>query len=207
MRHSEADPSTPRVAGVIPCSGASVRMGTEKALLDAAGATFVARVVEALRDGGCDPVFAVVPDAGARAAEEARAAGARVLVNLEPGEGPITSLRIALLTLDASADAVAFCPVDHPLIRSETVRLLLDGFAGERRQLVIPVHEGRHGHPTLFGRALYPELSDPGLTGGARTVVHRHIDDALLVPVDDEGVVTDIDTPGDYLYAMGGGRI
>jgi CTP:molybdopterin cytidylyltransferase MocA len=180
-------------------------MGTEKALLDAGGVTFVTRVVEALKVGGCDPVLVVVPDAGTRTAEEAHEAGALVLVNLEPGEGPITSLRIALLMLDGAADAVAFCPVDHPLIRARTVRTLLDAFAREAPPLLLPVHRGRHGHPTLFARSLYAELADPHLSGGARTVVHRHLDDALLVPVEDEGVVTDIDTPEEYLYAMGGG--
>ncbi len=180
-------------------------MGTEKALMDAGGATFVERVVETLRVGGCDPVFVVVTDAGGHAAAMAKRAGACVLVNLDPGEGPITSLRIALLTLDGTADAVAFCPVDHPLVRASTVRTLLDTFAGERPALVIPVHAGRRGHPTFFDRRLFTELADPALVGGARTVVHRHLEDARLVPVDDEGTIIDIDTPMEYLDAMGGG--
>jgi CTP:molybdopterin cytidylyltransferase MocA len=196
-----------RVAGVVPCAGASERMGTEKALLDAAGATFVERVVEALRFGGCGPVFVVVSDAGSRTAEMAKRAGAQVLVNLDPGEGPITSLRIALLMLDGAADAVAFCPVDHPLVRPRTVRRLVEAFARDRPPLVLPAHGGRHGHPTLFDRSLFPELADPTLEGGARTVVHAHLDEAVLVPVDDAGTVTDIDTPDEYLRAMGGGLL
>lgn len=206
MTRSPADLyATTRVAGLVPCAGVSERMGSDKALLDAGGVTFVARVVTALKEGGCDPVFVVVPDAGGRAAEEARAAGAQVLVNLEPGEGPITSLRIGLLVLGATVDAVALCPVDHPLVRADTVRALVDGFERERSALVLPVHHERHGHPTLFSWRLFDELADPRLQGGARTVVHRHLDEALLVTVDDAGIVTDIDTPAEYLDAMGRG--
>ncbi len=198
-------PRTVRVAGVVPCAGASQRMGTEKALLDAGGATFVERVVEALRIGGCAPVFVVVTDAGGRTAEMAKRAGAHVLVNLDPGDGPITSLRIALLTLDDGGEGVAFCPVDHPLVRPRTVRSLLAAFAETQPPLVVPVHAGHHGHPTLFHRGLFPELADLKLEGGARTVVHRHLEEAALVPVDDEGTITDIDTPEEYLKAMGRG--
>lgn len=206
MRPSAADHDhTARVAGLVPCAGSSERMGTDKALLDAGGVTFVARVVTALKEGGCDPVFVVVPDAGGRIADAARAAGAQVLVNLEPGDGPITSLRIGLLVLGGTVDAVAFCPVDHALVRADTVHALLDGFERERPELVLPVHEGRHGHPTLFSWRLFDELADPRLLGGARTVVHKHLDEALLVPVVDAGVVTDIDTPADYLRALGRG--
>ncbi len=204
MKPSEAD-AAPRVAGVVPCAGSSERMGTDKALLQADGVAFVARVARALRLGGCDPVLVVVADAAGRTAEEASTAGARVLENPEPGEGPITSLRIALRALEGEVDAVALCPVDHPLVRASTVRALLDAFEPERPRLVIPVYDGRRGHPTLFGRGLYEELADPRLVGGARTVVHRHLGEAVLVPVDDAGVVTDIDTPAEYLRATGRG--
>lgn len=201
----EVTPRVARVAGVVPCAGASERMGTEKALLDAGGATFVERVVEALRIGGCAPVFAVVTDAGGRTAQMAKRAGARVLVNLDPGDGPITSLRISLLTLGDEAEGVAFCPVDHPLVRPRTVRTLLAAFVRARPPLVLPVHSGHHGHPTLFHRRLFPELADLRLEGGARTVVHRHLEEAELVPVDDDGTITDIDTPEQYLNSMGRG--
>ncbi|MGD8728448.1 MAG: phosphohydrolase, partial [Gemmatimonadota bacterium] len=67
-----------------------------------------------------------------------------------------------------------------------------------------PTYHGERGHPALFGQELFVELLDPDLEGGARTVVHRHLADALLVEVDDEGVVTDIDTPEIYRAVVDG---
>jgi molybdenum cofactor cytidylyltransferase len=188
----------PRVAGVIPCAGASTRMGTSKALLDAGGRSFLAAVVGALVGGGCDPVLVVVGPGQDDEKRRATAAGALVLDNPDPGEGPITSLRLALAALAADVDGIALCPVDHPLVRPETVARLVTELRGTDAPVVLPVHAGSRGHPTLFRRALFAELSDPGLEGGARTVVHRHLEQASLIDVDDAGVVTDIDTPEAY---------
>lgn len=191
-----------RVAGVIPCAGASSRMGTSKALLDAGGRSFLAAVVGALVGGGCDPVVVVVASGQTDEIRRATAAGARVLENPEPGDGPITSLRLALADLGPAVDGVALCPVDHPLIRPETVAELLAAFRESDAPLVLPVYEGRHGHPALFRRTLFTELSDVALEGGARTVVHRHLERASAVTVEDAGVITDIDTPEAYRATM-----
>lgn len=188
----------PEYAGVVPSSGASTRMGRHKGLLEVEGRTFLRRTVGALAEGGCDPVLVVVADGEDALAEEAARAGAVVLLNPDPGEGPITSLRIALAALDGSVRGVAYLPVDHPMVRGETVRRLLDAASAAGASLTIPTHGSKRGHPAVFGRALFVELLDPDLEGGAKTVVHRHLEDALLVAVDDEGVVIDVDTPDAY---------
>lgn len=195
-------PGPARVAGVIPAAGSSTRMGRPKALLDAGGRSFVAAAVGALVAGGCDPVVVVTGPDQPDVARRAKAAGALVLENPEPGEGPITSLRLALAVLGEHTDAVAFLPVDHPLVLPETVALLLEVFREGDTSLVLPVRDGARGHPALLGRALFPALLDPGLEGGARVVVHEHLDGARLVPVEDPGVLQDIDTPEAYRAAF-----
>jgi nicotine blue oxidoreductase len=185
-------------AGVIPAAGASMRMGTPKALLEVGNLTFIARAVRALRGGGCAPVFVVLAAGDEAAAREAESEGARVLMNEDPGEGPITSLRLAIAALGPSVQGLVVLPVDHPLVRPETVATLLSQARAREAALTLPVHAGERGHPSIFGRVLFPELSDPALEGGARTVAHRHLADAVLVDVDDSGVRTDIDTPEIY---------
>ena len=189
------------IAGVVPCAGASERMGTPKALMEVAGTTFVQAVVDALLDGGCSPVLVVVPE-DADVERASRATGATILINPDPGDGPITSLRLALAELQGTVDGVVYLPVDHPLVRAETIARLLDVAATSPASLVIPTHSGSRGHPALFRASLFDELNDPKLTGGARTTVHRHLADAELVAVDDPGVLTDIDTPEAYAAAL-----
>jgi molybdenum cofactor cytidylyltransferase len=194
-------------AGVIPSAGSSVRMGRPKALLPIEGETFLARTVRALREGGCDPVLVVVaqgqPELSERLADVAERAGGRVLLNPSPGEGPITSLRLAIRTLGDSVEGLVYLPVDHPLVRPETVAVLLAEARVKRAALTLPTHRGERGHPAVFAAALFAELADPALEGGARVVVHRYLDHAVLIEVDDPGVLTDIDTPESYAAVVG----
>jgi molybdenum cofactor cytidylyltransferase len=197
-----------RFAGVIPSAGSSLRMGRPKALLQVGGETFLSRTIRALASGGCDPVLVVVPDGNPQLteplADTAERAGARVLLNADPGEGPITSLRLAIRALGDSVAGLAYLPVDHPMVRADTVAALLEAARGEdAAALTVPIHGGKRGHPAVFGASLFSELADPTLEGGARAVVHRHLERARLVEVDDAGVIIDIDTPEAYAAAVG----
>jgi CTP:molybdopterin cytidylyltransferase MocA len=178
-------------------------MGRPKAMLPLEGETFLQRTVRTLRAGGCDPVLVVVAAGEKQLAAEAERAGARVLFNPDPGEGPITSLRLALAAIGDSVAGFAYLPVDHPMVRPATVATLLDAARSTGAKLTVPRHRGKRGHPAVFGAGLFAELADPTLEGGARTVVHRHLEGAVLVDVDDAGVLTDIDTPEAYAAVLG----
>jgi molybdenum cofactor cytidylyltransferase len=147
-------------------------------------------------------VLVVVAEGDEVLAAEATAAGARVLENAAPGDGPITSLRLALAALGDSVEGLAYLPVDHPMVRADTVSALLAAARAAGAALTLPVHRGERGHPAIFGAALFAELSDQALEGGARTVVHRHLHEALLVEVQDAGVLSDIDTPEAYASVL-----
>ena len=93
--------------------------------------------------------------------------------------------------------------VDHPFVHLLSVLALVDAFKRTRAPIVLPVHEGRRGHPVLFARTVWLELMTTS-TGGARTVVHAHAPNIVEVAVPDEGVTRDIDTRSDM--PQSGGR-
>jgi len=173
-------------------------MGRAKATLELGGRTFLARVVDALRGGGCDEVVVVVDGSNQEVRAEAQRLGVTIIDNPNPGEGPITSLRLALPALSSDVDGIAWLPLDHALVDGAAVRRLLEASAASRSLLTLPVHRTKRGHPAVFRRALFSELTDPTLEGGARTVVHRHLEGACLVDFDDPSVIEDIDTPEAY---------
>ncbi|NIP59403.1 MAG: NTP transferase domain-containing protein [Gemmatimonadetes bacterium] len=189
------------VAGIVPAAGRSSRMGTPKPLLDAGGQSFLQAVVGSLARGGCVPVLVVLREESGPVAAMARTAGARTVVNPDPSAGPISSLRAGIRALDEADDeleGVAFCPVDHPLVAHDTVERLLRTFRAGDAPAVVPAHGERRGHPVFFRRSLFPELLEEGLEEGARTVLHRHLEEVEEVTVEDEGVLADIDTLGEY---------
>lgn len=182
----------------MPACGLSTRMGSAKALLDAGGQSFLSRVVSALTAGGCSPVVVVAREAAGAVAREAEASGATVAANPDPDEGPISSIRVALAGWGGGMDGCAVCPVDHPLVTGAAVRSLVECFHEGSAGIVIPTWRGRRGHPAIFHRRLFPELLDPDLPEGARTVVRRRPARVRECAVEDAGVVADIDTPAEY---------
>jgi molybdenum cofactor cytidylyltransferase len=195
----------PGPAGVVLAAGRSSRMGQSKALLDAGERTFVEACVAALAEGGCAPVVVVAADEEAVA--RARDAGAVVVEGRPDGE-QVDSLRSGLEALRTDAGsppaAVVVLPVDHPLVGAGTVRALLDASRRHPASVIRPVYGGLPGHPTLFPASTWASLMDPDLPRGARSVVESDGTDLVNLPVDDPGILADIDTPDAYRRHLGG---
>ncbi|HUE96024.1 MAG TPA: nucleotidyltransferase family protein [Longimicrobiaceae bacterium] len=188
------------IAGVVLAAGRSSRMGSPKALLELSGRSFLDRIVAAFREGGCDPVIVVSgPDTlpgATEVRERALAAGARIAMNPDPGSEQIESLRVALRSLTGPVDGAIVSPVDSPRVDAATVAALIAAAHGGA-PVAVPTVEGRRGHPILFGAAVLPELFEP-LPEGARTILRRHEERLVEVPVENRDVLLDIDTPEQY---------
>jgi CTP:molybdopterin cytidylyltransferase MocA len=126
-----------------------------------------------------------------------------VTVNLAYESGMLSSVQCGIASLPPGSDAFLIWPVDHPLVRVETVDGLVEAFVRTRPALVLPVRGDRRGHPVLFAAALAAELMAAPVSRGARAVVGAHTDDRVELAVDDDGVVADIDTPEAYLEWFG----
>jgi molybdenum cofactor cytidylyltransferase len=187
-----------RIAGIVPAAGLSSRMGRTKALLMARGLPFLERVARAFREGGCDLVAVVVRDLDGPEARLAEALGLDVVLNPDPSEGPITSLRAALATLPADVGWCGWCPVDHPLVEAATVTRLIATARKHPNCIVVPSLGGERGHPVIFPRAVFNELMERDLIEGARGVVRKDASRVIEIAVDDPGVIADIDTPDQY---------
>lgn len=192
------------VDGIVLAAGLSRRMGRPKPLLELEGETFIERAVRTLREGGCRAVVAVVGGGDAAAARLAAATGAVVVANGRPSSEPIDSIRLGLDALSADAVAAAVLPVDHPLVRSDTVAALVEGFRDGKPPVVRPVHRGCPGHPGIFGRATFAALRRPALPDGAQTVIAEQGGAVLDLEVSDPGVLGNVDTPEDFERLIGG---
>lgn len=197
---------TAQAAAVLLAAGASTRMGRPKPLLDFRGETFLDRQI-ALFAAVCQPVIAVLGHSAAQiAAGLARADRATLVLNSRPERGQLSSLQCGLRALPPSA-AVFFLPVDSPGVLPGTLRRLLDALqSSPEKELVIPTHAGRRGHPVLVRGALIPEFLALDSTATARDVVHAHRASTLYLDVDDPAIHLDIDDPAAYEALLAGTR-
>jgi CTP:molybdopterin cytidylyltransferase MocA/xanthine/CO dehydrogenase XdhC/CoxF family maturation factor len=190
-----------RVLGIVLAAGRSERMGWPKPLLPHGERSFLRAAVETLAEGGCAMVAVVV--ASREAELEARSAGAVVVWNDATASEQVDSLRLGLDAADDGVTGALVLPVDHPLVATATVRALLAAHAARPDAVVRPTRDGRPGHPTLFPRSLWPALRHADLPDGARSLVEDPTTDTLDVPVDDDGVLADVDTPSAYERYLG----
>src|SRR5690606_24144861 len=107
-----------------------------------------------------------------------------------------TSLRAGLAALPDTLDGVVVLLGDMPFLAGGTIDRLIAAFdPAAGRAICVPVSGGRRGNPVLWGRRFLAEMQ--GLTGdaGARGLLARHAGAVFEVPVDDSGVLIDLDTP------------
>lgn len=177
-------------------------MGFPKALLPYQGCTFLERLAGLLAPRVLPLIVVLGHDAERISSAVKLPAGTRVLVNSDYRLGQLSSLQTAIRTLGGSGVAgLLLAPVDHPCVAEETIVALLRLFAAQEPAVAAPTHGGRRGHPVIFSSRLFDELLAAPLDQGARAVVHRHL--VREVPVDDAGILADIDDPEIYRRLIG----
>jgi molybdenum cofactor cytidylyltransferase len=173
-------------------------MGRPKALLEVGGQTFVRRILDTLRQAGVPEAVVVVRSGMTAVTAEVLASGfGRCVENPDPDRGQLSSLVVGLDAVDRpDVSAALVTLVDVPLVRSSTVAELLARAAASPAPILRATHEGRHGHPVVFRRAVFAALRAADPAAGAKPVVRAlAVED---VEVDDPGVLRDVDTPQDY---------
>lgn len=180
---------------VITAAGLSSRMGVFKPLLEIGSMTFAERIVATLKAAGVDEIVMVTGHNADKLERHLEGSGIVFLRN-ENYEHTLMfdSAKTGLSYLAGRCDRILFTPADIPLFTAATVSALLDLGA----ELACPVFRGQTGHPLMIsGRLAGRILSDSG-EGGMRGAVTRCGGVMLEIPVDDEGILLDADTPQSY---------
>ena len=104
------------------------------------------------------------------------------------------TVRLGLEAL-GDLDCCVFLPGDQPLLRRETVAMLLENWKENPDKIIRPVYEDTVGSPVLFPSWAFPELRSLPEGKGGSAVVRNHPHDVLQVPVADPFELADADTP------------
>jgi molybdenum cofactor cytidylyltransferase len=183
------------LAAVILSGGQSSRMGSPKALLRFQGKTFLEHLV-AVTTHAQISVRRIVLGSDAGLITQALALHASDIVSNPDWQlGQLSSIHAALRSLPPGTDGILLCLVDHPLVSAQLVDQLITVFYATRKSIVLPVCDGRRGHPVIFSAELYEELLTAPIDQGARAVVWAHTQEVVEVPTNDQGCLWNVNDP------------
>lgn len=190
-------PRAPRIVALVLAAGRSSRMGgTNKLLAEVEGRPLVARTVDAVLASQAVQVIVVTGHQGE--AVGAALADRRVTLVHNPSfaEGLSSSLRAGLAAVPGDADGVVVCLGDMPLVSAAVIDRLIAAYNPlEGRAICIPTIQGKQGNPVLWDRGFFTEMAALSGDAGAKRLIGAHADRLCEVPVDDAGVLFDVDTP------------
>ena len=194
---SSGAPTPSGVICEVLAAGSSTRMGGPNKLLEHVDdVPMVLTVVRAALASRADGVVVVTGEDRERVEVCLTGLPVRLLWNPVHAQGLSTSLGAGVSVLPSEARAVAVCLGDMPLVRPGHINTLIRAFLTDSAgSIFVPTWQGQRGNPVLWTVDLLPEIGT--LTGdvGAKVLMSRHLTKVREVPVDEPGVLTDVDTP------------
>lgn len=191
------------LAAVILSGGASRRMGSPKALLSYQGRPFLEHLLDITRHPKISVRRVVLGADAEPIAKEIHLSADEIVINHEWEKGQLSSIHAALHSLPPQTDGILLLLIDHPLISSALVGELIEAFYSSKKLIILPVYEGRRGHPLIFSCDLYNELLHAPLETGARAVVWNHSSEIQVVQTNEEGCVLNLNDPDTLQKAFG----
>jgi molybdenum cofactor cytidylyltransferase len=190
--------NNPRFGAVILAAGMSSRMGEAKQLLQLGNNTLLGQVLENVRSSGVKDIVLVLGHEAEKIKERTSTENLSVVINESYRQGMGTSLRAGLAALPPHVDAALIVLADQPFIRPKTLDLLMDQYRRSSAQIVIPTYKGFRGNPVLLDRSVFSEVM--ALTGdiGCRAIFGNHLEGIAKVPVEDIGILLDMDSKDDF---------
>ena len=189
------------IVGIILSAGESKRMGTPKQLLPWGKTIILQQVIDNAAASHLEQILLVLGShAGEIAGKITISPKIEIVVNHDFKEGMSSSVKCGIKNAPAGADAFMLLLGDQPFISPAIINRLLDEYQTSKHGIVIPVYNGKHGHPVIFAAKYKQELLAIA-DQGAKAVVNNHLQDILEVPLDAPEILTDIDTQQDYQKA------
>jgi xanthine dehydrogenase accessory factor len=189
--------------GVLLAAGQGRRMGCTKQLLPLPGdpqeRTLVAAAFDAIAASCGRMVVVVAHDADAvlGALEGRSFTAVQAPRCAEMSESVLAGLRAAA-DLDENALLVLHLS-DHPWLSPQALEAILAVASANPGRAVRPTHTGRGGHPVVIPGALVQAILESRLERGLRAWWKEHPEAWVELPLDDPLILTDMDTPEDYL--------
>lgn len=179
----------PQLGCVIMASGMGKRFGGNKLMADFGGKPMIQRSLDATEGLFFRRVVVTRHDS---VAELCREQNIEVIRHDLPNRNDTVRLGLEAL---GDLDGCIFVPGDQPLLRRETVAMLLDNWKESPDCILRPVYEDTEGSPVLFPSWTFPELKNLPEGKGGGEVMKHHPHDVRRISINNPFELADADTP------------
>jgi molybdenum cofactor cytidylyltransferase len=183
---------------VVLAAGESVRMKCPKLILPFGGRTIIENVIQNILSAGIKNIMVVT---GAWEKEVIKAISGmpvRNCTNANYKNGMLSSVICGLKSLPSDAQAAMIFQGDQPEITPEVVSQLVRARGNNGKGIILPVHNGKRGHPLFISRKYFTEVGRLNPDDGLRGLLSAFSHDILEVEVENKMILRDIDTKDDY---------
>lgn len=188
---------------LILAAGASSRMGRPKALLEWGERSLIEHQMALLSElPFADVLVMLGHDEAAITAATPALAGGHTAYNARHTEGRSSSIQFGGQILGDLA-ALLLVNVDQPLSRALLRDLLGGAVENPEAPILIPVHEGRRGHPVMLRRPIFPELAQIGEeSAGLKATMHHSPQRCRLIETAESYSLISLNTNIQYVHAI-----
>ncbi len=183
---------------VILAAGESRRMGSQKLILPFGTNTVIEAIVKTALDSSVDETLVVLGAAEDDVRRILKSYPVRLTVNEDYRSGMLSSVQAAFSALPLEVAAAVVMLGDQPSIPVSVIEDILKAYRQTGRGIIIPVNEGRRGHPLLVDMKHRSMVLGLDPDEGLRHLVRSHPRDVLEVEVSTPAILKDLDEPQDY---------
>jgi molybdenum cofactor cytidylyltransferase len=182
------------IAGLLLAAGRSRRFGGDKLLAPLRGRRVIRWSAESIADA-VDVVYVVTAPAARELVGMLGGLNVVLVEHAGRDQGLGTSIGAGIAAMSDEVEAVLVALADQPLVDRDVARRVCDAWraSGGRSRAAAPAYRDGRGHPVLFARSCFFELSRLDGDSGARALLDAMGDELLLVPVDSDAP-RDVDT-------------
>jgi len=173
-------------------------MKLQKLLLPFEGKTILERVIEKVLFSKVEKILVVTGSGRDDILKLIDRLPVQHCFNKRYSEGMLSSVKCGFKSLPASCGAALVFLGDQPMISVKSIDDIIEGYTHSGKRIAVPTYGGKRGHPLLVDMKYRDKVNKMNEKEGLHSLLSQFSGDVLEVPVDDPGILRDIDTKDDY---------
>lgn len=180
---------------IVLAAGVASRFGSSKQLAELDGVALVRRATQTATESCNSRSVLVVGHDWNAVYDACEPLSGFLIVNNRHDMGIGSSISLAVRSIRHVARAVIILLADQPLITPQHVAALIDGWSGDRNEIVATTYADTLGAPALFPGDCFDDLVALAADNGAQALFGDSRFRVQSIPFEDAAI--DIDTPED----------